>query len=121
MNRRHMIDDHYGPSAGRANLLFRAVDGILGTHRWAAQRGVVVMTEDRTVTDPWGRLGEPGRSRPGRGHPGTVAGGPVTSSNAGRPPARAGACCCLGPGVRRAANSSRPPVCQRPITSAVRG
>jgi hypothetical protein len=32
-NRRHMIDDHYGPSAGRANLLFRAMDGILGTHR----------------------------------------------------------------------------------------
>jgi hypothetical protein len=27
-----MIDDHQGPSAGRANLLFRAVDGILGTH-----------------------------------------------------------------------------------------
>ena len=32
MNRRHMIDDHHGPSAGRANLLVRAVDGILGTH-----------------------------------------------------------------------------------------
>jgi hypothetical protein len=31
-NRRHMIDDHRGPSAGRANLLVRAVDGILGTH-----------------------------------------------------------------------------------------
>jgi hypothetical protein len=27
-----MIDDHRGPSAGRANLLVRAVDGILGTH-----------------------------------------------------------------------------------------
>ena len=32
-NRRHMIDDHHGPSAGRTNLLLRAVDGILGTHR----------------------------------------------------------------------------------------
>ena len=33
-----MIDDHYGPSAGRANLLFRAVDGILGTHRIQRRR-----------------------------------------------------------------------------------
>jgi hypothetical protein len=33
-NRRHMIDDHHGPNAWRANLLVRAVDGILGTHRW---------------------------------------------------------------------------------------
>ena len=32
-NRRPMIDDHQGPSAGRANLLARAMDGILGTHR----------------------------------------------------------------------------------------
>jgi hypothetical protein len=31
-NRRHMIDDHYGPSAGPANLLVRVMDGILGTH-----------------------------------------------------------------------------------------
>jgi hypothetical protein len=27
-----MIDDHQGPSAGRANVLARAMDGILGTH-----------------------------------------------------------------------------------------
>jgi hypothetical protein len=27
-----MIDDHHGPNAWRANLLVRAVDGILGTH-----------------------------------------------------------------------------------------
>jgi hypothetical protein len=26
-----MTDDQHGPSAGRANLLVRAVDGILGT------------------------------------------------------------------------------------------
>jgi hypothetical protein len=32
-NRRHMIDDHHRPSAGRANLLVKALDGILGTHR----------------------------------------------------------------------------------------
>ena len=32
-NRRHMIDDHHGPNAWRANLLVRAVDGILDTHR----------------------------------------------------------------------------------------
>jgi hypothetical protein len=31
-NRRHMIDDHHGRNAWRANLLVRAVDGILGTH-----------------------------------------------------------------------------------------
>jgi hypothetical protein len=33
-----MIDDHHGPSAGRANLLVRAVDGILGTHRPMVRR-----------------------------------------------------------------------------------
>jgi hypothetical protein len=33
-NRRHMIDDHHAPNAWRATLLVRAVDGILGTHRW---------------------------------------------------------------------------------------
>jgi hypothetical protein len=27
-----MIDDHHGLNAWRANLLVRAVDGILGTH-----------------------------------------------------------------------------------------
>jgi len=31
-NCRHMIDDHHGWAAGRATLLVRAVDGILGTH-----------------------------------------------------------------------------------------
>jgi len=34
-NRRHMIGDHHGRSAGRATLLVRAADGILGTHRSA--------------------------------------------------------------------------------------
>jgi hypothetical protein len=36
-----MIGDHHGRTAGRATLLVRAVDGILGTHRglfWAASR-----------------------------------------------------------------------------------
>jgi hypothetical protein len=33
MNRRHMTDDHHGRTAGRATLLVRAVDEILGTHR----------------------------------------------------------------------------------------
>jgi len=32
-NRRHMIGDHHGRAAGRATLLVRAVDRILGTHR----------------------------------------------------------------------------------------
>ena len=31
-NRRHMIGDHHGRTAGRATLPVRAVDGILGTH-----------------------------------------------------------------------------------------
>jgi hypothetical protein len=32
-----MIDDHQGQRAGRANLLLRAMDGILGTHKEAAR------------------------------------------------------------------------------------
>ena len=32
MNRRHMIGDHHGRTAGGTTLLIRAVDGILGTH-----------------------------------------------------------------------------------------
>jgi hypothetical protein len=36
-NRRHMIGDHHGRTAGRATLLLRAMDEILGTHRLAAQ------------------------------------------------------------------------------------
>jgi hypothetical protein len=32
MNRRHMTNDHHGQTAGRATLLVRAVDEILGTH-----------------------------------------------------------------------------------------
>jgi hypothetical protein len=38
-NRRHMIGDHHGRMAGRATLLVRAVDGILGTHTSAASHG----------------------------------------------------------------------------------
>jgi hypothetical protein len=33
MNCRHMTDDHHSRTAGRATLLVRAVDEILGTHR----------------------------------------------------------------------------------------
>ncbi len=32
MNRRHVIGDHHGRSAGHATLLVRAVDAILDTH-----------------------------------------------------------------------------------------
>ena len=32
MNRRHMTGDHHGRTAGRATLLARAMDEILGTH-----------------------------------------------------------------------------------------
>ena len=44
-NRRHMISDHHGRTAGSATLLVRAADGILGTHRvnalvWAHKRAV---------------------------------------------------------------------------------
>jgi hypothetical protein len=35
-NRRHMIGDHHGGTAGRATLLIRTVDGILGTYRRTA-------------------------------------------------------------------------------------
>jgi hypothetical protein len=40
MNRRHMTGDHHGWMAGRATLLVRAVDEILGTHntRWQWRR-----------------------------------------------------------------------------------
>jgi hypothetical protein len=33
-----MIGDHYGPTAGRATVLVRAVDAILGTHSSEQQR-----------------------------------------------------------------------------------
>jgi hypothetical protein len=36
-NRRHMIGDHHGRTAGRAILLVRAMDEILGTHRCAVR------------------------------------------------------------------------------------
>jgi len=39
MNRRHMIDDHHGRTAWRANLLVRAVDETLGTHRSPGRYG----------------------------------------------------------------------------------
>ena len=35
MNRRHMTGDHHDRTAGRATLLVRAVDKILGTHRYS--------------------------------------------------------------------------------------
>jgi hypothetical protein len=37
-NRRHMIDDHRGRTTGRATLQVRAVDGILGTHKYGPRR-----------------------------------------------------------------------------------
>jgi hypothetical protein len=33
VNRSHMIGDHHGQTVGRAILLVRAMDGVLGTHR----------------------------------------------------------------------------------------
>ena len=46
-NRSHMIDDHHGPSAGRANLLVRAMDGILGTHRYQRIQGELLKSGHR--------------------------------------------------------------------------
>ena len=43
-NRRHMIGDHHGRTAGGTTLLVRAVDGILGTH--SAQGSGVSPLED---------------------------------------------------------------------------
>ena len=37
-NRRHMIGDHHGRTPGRATLLVRAVDEILGTHTRGSRR-----------------------------------------------------------------------------------
>jgi hypothetical protein len=34
-----MTGDHHGQTAGTATLLVRAVDGILGTHRWLKVHG----------------------------------------------------------------------------------
>jgi transposase len=45
-----MIDDHHGPNAWRANLLVRAVDGILGTHTAAMKMTIeIVAKRDRHV------------------------------------------------------------------------
>src|SRR6516165_5976667 len=38
MKLRHMTDDHHGRTAGRATLLVRAADEILGTHTPASSR-----------------------------------------------------------------------------------
>jgi hypothetical protein len=38
-----MIGDHYGPTAGRATVLVRAVDAILGTHK---VRATILAVED---------------------------------------------------------------------------
>jgi hypothetical protein len=39
-NRRHMTGDHHSRTAGRATLLVRAVDEILGTHNGGQRRCV---------------------------------------------------------------------------------
>ena len=48
-NRRLMIGDHYGPTAGRATVLVRAVDVILGTHRISVN-----------LSRPWHKGNHPG-------------------------------------------------------------
>ena len=46
-NRRHMTCDHRGQGAGRATLLARTVDAILGTHRYKRIQGGLLL--DATV------------------------------------------------------------------------
>jgi hypothetical protein len=40
MNRRHMTGDHHGQTAGRATLLARGMDEILGTHKTGSRLGI---------------------------------------------------------------------------------
>ena len=63
MNRRHMTGDHHGQTAGRATLLARAMDEILGTHRCACEPGAQVRSyaELRLSSRPRARY----QSRPG--------------------------------------------------------
>jgi hypothetical protein len=49
MNRRHMTDDHHGRTSGRATLLFRAVDEILGTHKMTRYQDYEAHLQDRTT------------------------------------------------------------------------
>ena len=55
MNRGHMTADHHGRTAGRATLLARAMDEILGTHRRAM--AVSAFSEAACSADgqPWHR------------------------------------------------------------------
>jgi hypothetical protein len=56
-NRRHMIGDHHGRTAGRATLLVRAVDEILGTHTPAGATGraglPAILIRYRTASAQW--------------------------------------------------------------------
>ena len=65
-NRRHMIGDHHGSTAGRATLLVRAVDAILGPHSIKIQSppgGLLVSSglagwgNGRRGLRPWVRAG----------------------------------------------------------------
>lgn len=51
MNRRHMMGDHHGRSAGQATLLVRAADGILGTHRLGLPGQRMACRKQRPATD----------------------------------------------------------------------
>src|SRR6266581_1605386 len=84
-NRRHMIGDRYDPTAERATLLVRTVDGILGTHTVCGFR----MEREKACRDTApGFSGRGDRESPGAealrpGRQSTVArraGGPARSS-----------------------------------------
>ena len=55
MNRRHMTDDHHGRTSGRATLLVRAVDEILGTHKMTRYQDYEAHLQDRTTGEIFGR------------------------------------------------------------------
>jgi len=74
MNRRHMTSDHRGGTAGRATLLARAMDEILGTH--ASQTSGVPCDRDRVMREQLGIDGSLAIDENGiAGLPGAAGGG----------------------------------------------
>ena len=74
MNRRHMTGDHRGGTAGRATLLARAMDEILGTH--ASQTSGVPCDRDRVMREQLGIDGSLAIDENGMaGLPGAAGGG----------------------------------------------
>jgi hypothetical protein len=62
-NRRHMTGEHHGQSAGRATVLVRAVDEILGTHRDKPSTDTARATMRNISFKPTSRKSSRGRPR----------------------------------------------------------